>query len=58
MDKKDIYSCRGDNCKIRMICRKYHNWMNDDDDENSLELAPGYVNDQCVNFNQIEFYGN
>lgn len=58
MDKKDIYSCRGDNCKIRMICRKYHNWMNDDDNDNSLELAPGYVANQCVNFNKIEFYGN
>ena len=57
MDKKEIYSCNGKNCKIRLICQKYHNWMEEDDEENPLELAPGFVNDQCVNFNQIEFYG-
>lgn len=57
MKDKEIYSCNGKNCKIRLICQKYHNWMEDDDEENQLELAPGFVNDQCVNFNQIEFYG-
>lgn len=52
-----IIACEGKNCKLKNTCRKYHNWLNDDDSMD-VEIAPAFVNNQCVNYDQIEFYGN
>ena len=57
MKDKEIYSCSGKNCKIRMICQKHHNWIEQEDNDDSMELSPAFVSDKCVNFNKIEFYG-
>lgn len=57
MKRRDFLSCEGTNCPLKNTCHKYHNWMNDDDSV-LTEIAPAYVNDQCVNYNQIDYCGN
>lgn len=56
MNMKETLSCAGVNCPLKKTCFKYQNWLNDDD-HILTEVAPGYVNNQCVNYNQTEFYG-
>lgn len=48
--------CPGDACPLRMTCQRYHDWLNNEDDE-APEMAPDY-DGECYAYEQRTFYGN
>lgn len=58
MRNRDFLACQGTNCALKMTCRKYHNWI-EDDDSILTEITPRFSKETgCDDYNQIEFCGN
>lgn len=48
--------CLGENCPVKMTCRKHLRWlMADDDEEDNIIGLPG---EKCDEYEAVEYYGN
>ena len=56
--KTNYLICSGEACPLRMTCRRYQEWLNNEDDE-ADEMEPAYNTRTgvCERYEQKEFYG-
>ena len=53
---KDLLTCPGDGCRLRLVCYRFIMWMvADDDDEPGM--LPAYKDGDCSELVKKEFYG-
>ena len=57
MEKTNFLICSGEACPLRLICRRFHDWI-DNEDAGAEEMAPAFSHktDDCEFFNQIDFF--
>ena len=58
MMEEELMLCPGEACPLRLTCRKFHAWLDNEDDE-AEEMVPAFnaKTGDCYLYDQIEFYG-
>ncbi len=56
MAKTNYLLCSGEACPLRLTCRRFMAWL-DNEDEDTDEMEPAYHNDACDKYIAKEFYG-
>ena len=56
MERTNYLICHGEACPLRMTCRRYQEWLNNEDDE-ANEMDPDYHDGKCYAYEQKQYYG-
>lgn len=56
MTKTNYLICPGEACPIRLICRRFQEWINNEDDD-ADEMTPAFKNGECTAYVAEPFYG-
>ncbi len=52
----NIPICPGGACPLRMTCRRFQDWLNNEEDDPDIEMEPDYHNGGCLLYVQKQFY--
>lgn len=56
MTKTNYLICPGEACPIRLCCRRFHAWI-DNEDEEAEEMIPAFRDGNCDKLIEQPFYG-
>lgn len=56
MSKANYLICSGEECPIRLTCRRFIAWL-DNEEEDSDEMEPAFRNGTCERYLIKEYYG-
>ena len=52
----NLLICPGDACALRLTCLRFHAWVDNEDDDPTMEIVPDNTG-KCIHYLQKEFYG-
>lgn len=56
MNKTNYLICSGEACPIRLTCRRFIAWLNNED-EDADEMIPAFKDGECDSYLAEPFYG-
>ena len=55
MSKTNFLICSGEACPLRLICERFHAWVDNEDDD-ADEMIPNFHKSECKSFIRKEFF--